>query len=1398
MKLIPIANAKGTKQLIDKNSLNDYYKTLETNVNNRLKSRLQEEKVNAAQQAAAEAQAASDKANSFGGLALETGKGVLDILKNLGINLVGTTKAVGADVLNVLQPWKSPDQQIKSVSFGGQEFQTPSSKGAEAGRLAAQGQYEQAAGKLGEAGLDIISTVYTPFKGVSILKGGKIVNGVLQGALTGGVYGSGYGLTQGLSEGKDAAGVLKSTVEGGAIGTAAGGVLGGGTGLIGKIFARKQELKVNDNALVEIAGKPKTQADFLASRQNLSVVPMEDLGKDINGDKVISRLEWNYKKNRGIIMATPKANEANIAHEIGHYLEKTYPDMPAQFKSEVVKLSGGNNTLNEDFAYSIMRVLTDPEARTLAPELTKRVEEIGIKPSDFAKAEPTVKTETAPVAEKPVKEKPITVQDYIKTKKENIKVENSLLADIKSKEKTVKQMEQGYLQDEKANFAMLREQTPFSYDPDLEYQYGSFKDLIRRFKTEKQREAILNGDVDQIKRVLGHKVQPEQIDHIFYSQDQSENEVLDMFRAQLEQDKNRPTRDTIAESAKRRMASEPDYLKAQDELQAARDKYDAHIAEQNKTIDTVNRDLTMQTAPSAVLDDAKVVYQKARANGKSKVLAEKEAVAKVEHYEATVDKQAKDVPVIKTIKETRTIPTGPTPKEKVKTEGIKWDSLNTSDETKNVLDKVFAENDQFRSVRPSRTNKDILEGARALDINVNDPKQLDAFLSNMPNANVAVKLKQMMVDSASDLMNYLKTVDSGHLTESQLKTIRDKFLRTQAIAKSFAGIRTEASHLFRSMGLEVFEGENMTELATALKGIVPEADGDALKFLSKSQKVIAPTAGSTATSVWYNSILSGWKTWARNILDNTGILATETFSKAANPMTAKESARFVAGLFRAFPEAVKRSKNVLFGKTEITGKLDAKTIGKWQWQINHPKLNFLLTEISGRALESQDAFFGTLVEEAQKNASRWEGALTKAGVSDDAAKQLDKAFNQYFAERTTYRNTPTGYIGAASAQIGGLTKRVPPLRFIIPFVRVVANVIDRKVDYLPFLNIFRTFGKKYINEEASHILKKTTISPALYDELTPLIAKRLKQQQLGRLYLGTLATIGFYGLAQQGKVSGGGPADKNKRKQMIETGWRPYSIKIGDTWYPYNYFGPLSGILAAVGEINDKQVFGAKKDDYYKRISKGLVGFTGSMLNQSFLSGVSDLMDVVNGYLAPDQYIRNLVVGIVPIPAMYTQTAQLFDRRSFDVKTFSEALQYKLGITKNLTPRLNALGEEIRTDLIYGISPSEERNNLSKEFDKRGFKVNIPAANTTLNGVPMTREQLFRYTIIRGELIKKNAQNILTAVDKQKDQNLKERSFSNAIDDLGQLAKRQLSKELGIPFKASTQSVPAPKIPIKL
>jgi hypothetical protein len=171
------------------------------------------------EKALAEAQKYAESAKFWETIAHPSGA-----LKSIGTEIVGTTKAVGADIVNVLTPWdKTP---IQEVQFGGKTFQTPSAKGAEAGLLAREGQYKKAAGKLGDSVLDIVSTVTPASITIKALKAGSILRAMVGAGAATAPIGAGYGATSAMQDGAGTGGILKGAATGAGIAFAGGATIG--------------------------------------------------------------------------------------------------------------------------------------------------------------------------------------------------------------------------------------------------------------------------------------------------------------------------------------------------------------------------------------------------------------------------------------------------------------------------------------------------------------------------------------------------------------------------------------------------------------------------------------------------------------------------------------------------------------------------------------------------------------------------------------------------------------------------------------------------------------------------------------------------------------------------------------------------------------------------------------------------------------------------------------------------------------------------------------------------------------------------------------------------------------------------------------------------------------------
>jgi len=1307
-----------------------------------------------------------------------------------GEDIVKAIESNNKSILGWRQLMKeSPERQENSAKMIRELMERNAELAEQAGGDVKNITNRQIAGVAAEVAIDFATAggevvLAKAFKGTKAI---KTISPLLVGTGLGSVYGITGELQQKEAPTKEQ--LAKSAAIGGALGLGLSLASRGAGKLFRKIFHKpktKEAAKIAKATTPQKGVPPKgvDLADWFRVKDDVSVNVQKRLGKDLEGNEIISRLEWDYKGGKGELLVTQKVKKENLAHEAGHYLAKTEEGIEKKFLDEVTAITGGNKNINEDFADAVRDVILKPEVSAKAPGLTKFIQEQGIKvksPKVVVKETPAIKKIAKEVKEAPVKK----VAEEVKPKEIPAKKPEKLESlakeakKFKSAEEFVGVQKPLYHRTKEKfdRFDLKKQKTGtekgmhFYHDKSdamtLESEIRFGKKLKKVYVKGKIARLTLNPQPDVVPFVgkRGEELRKGLMKRGYIGHQSFDETVI-----------YRPEKDIYT---KQQLT---DIYK-----QAVKEAKPIVKPPAKSAVEIVQK---VKKAPTVVQQEVKKTHKAGLDKGLSEPQAKAEAVKKVIVYEKKVDKLASKNAVINSlIRERR----GTTPRKRVETTGINWSKVNTSEGTEKILDKVFHDNKQFKGARPSRTNKDIVEGARMVNIDPNDKVGLDNLLKTMPNANTAHKLKQMMVDSAADLKNYIDTIgDFGLASRGQLKTLKAKFMRTQSISKAFSGMRTESSHLLRSMGIEVVEGENdiLAELGKGLQRASRESGKemniDTLsKFMSKGNKMVEATLADKALAIWYNSILSGWKTWTRNIMDTGLSLFAETISKVANPAAWKEAPEFVAGLIKNLRYSIPDAYAVLKGKRVVqkytTRGATSQNIFKNKW-VN------TFFELSGRVLDAQDVVYSGSIKRVDNGTTKF---LKKYGISGGTAEELNKAIKEQFAERVTYRNKPLGPIGKVSGSLGELTNKVKVLKLFAPFTKVVANVLDRKVDYMPFLNLMRTFNttltknqrggyRGYLAQEAEVILRKTEIPRHKWDDLMPVLVKRLKHQQLGRLYLGTMVTIGAQGLAQKGLISGDGPSNLNQKRQLQAAGWRPFSIKVGGYWIPYKYFGPLSGILAANGSIADEMKYNKRDTRTWEKIVDGLHGFAGATLDQSFMSGISGFFELMTGKINKDRWARNFFTGIIPYPALLQQTQSAIDGKSYDVQTMTEAIAYKFGFYKNLTPRLTALGEEIRSDLIYGITPSEIQDNLQSEFEKRGVKVSLPAKTTKLGDNSMTREQLWEYTKLRGEKIKRNSDKIFKAMDKEETQELKEKEFQSWIDKAGEEVKTDMKEKYDI------------------
>lgn len=307
-----------------------------------------------------------------------------------------------------------------------------------------------------------------------------------------------------------------------------------------------------------------------------------------------------------------------------------------------------------------------------------------------------------------------------------------------------------------------------------------------------------------------------------------------------------------------------------------------------------------------------------------------------------------------------------------------------------------------------------------------------------------------------------------------------------------------------------------------------------------------------------------------------------------------------------------------------------------------------------------------------------------------------------FAVEATYNGKPRGLLGKISNAVSLVGHEYPATRLVVPFTKIVANVFNRKLDYIPGVALWRAReGQR--NEFYS--------SP--------------EQKKLGiiRGNIGALSAVVIFSLAEAGvlELYGGGPSDDDKRKQLRETGWKPNSIKIGDKYFNYANT-PIGLLLGIIGNVMDWRRYEKDSTKTSERDVMDTAGFAlqalvSYMASQSFLSGVQSFMAGLTkgtmGEATFKKFVANTAAGVtVPMVGLMRDIDALFDDTLRSAKSMKEAFLAATPFARYANrPVLNAFGEEIHTGRIRPLTRfvSNARNDKAwNTVAELGLRVPVP------------------------------------------------------------------------------------------
>ena len=304
------------------------------------------------------------------------------------------------------------------------------------------------------------------------------------------------------------------------------------------------------------------------------------------------------------------------------------------------------------------------------------------------------------------------------------------------------------------------------------------------------------------------------------------------------------------------------------------------------------------------------------------------------------------------------------------------------------------------------------------------------------------------------------------------------------------------------------------------------------------------------------------------------------------------------------------------------------------WQRKIARQPWLRTGVTG--MSSIDAYTDTFMGTFQSRLAAYDEVFTKYGKSLDPEVFTQKLKN---AEELNYSKMfdkqgllKEGAAKRASGEIAlnlddGFSKainpwlnKMPVLKSLMMFPRTSMNQLKLAMSYTP-VSLIPGIGKygdvlMAARTNDMELIKKTLLDHGVknFDETPEAMAifRNLKDEYEGRLMMGAGTTALAYMYAMSGGVRGNGPVNHNELIKLKKRGWKPNTVKIGNSWVSYKGIPMVEQFLNLMGDMAFYQTaLGSNMTEELH--SKVMWTIAATYLNQSPLQGIEPIAAMVRG-----------------------------------------------------------------------------------------------------------------------------------------------------------------------------------------
>lgn len=677
---------------------------------------------------------------------------------------------------------------------------------------------------------------------------------------------------------------------------------------------------------------------------------------------------------------------------------------------------------------------------------------------------------------------------------------------------------------------------------------------------------------------------------------------------------------------------------------------------------------------------------------------------------------------------------------------INLNKIDSPDQVKNVIDEIAENNDGFidarRGVVKFGSDGEELR-ALAKETGLTEDSLINRKSGSAFNAETAYAARVLNIESATNLTKLAKKSQGTDATPEDMFAFEEALNRHVAIQEQIAGITAEAGRTLRSFRETVASadvlksraikdyiqakggGDKIEEMATFISNLdTPE---QVAKF---TKDAVKPKFKDKLQELWINSLLSSPSTHIVNVVSNGIVAATRmpeyavasllgAGRKGSDKVSFTETGGRIYGSMYGFLDGMRAFKDALIDPKSVD---DPLTKLELQRQNSISGIKGEVIRLPGRFLTAEDQLFKSVGyrqelwgQAIRKAKSEGKGIKRAYEIMDEPAKNFPDI--ELTARDTARYQTFTNPLGPTGQAVQKIIQNHPWTRYIAPFVRTPVNIVKYAGQRTP-LGVFAKSYKEAIKKGGA----EADIARA-------------------RVIVGSTAMASIAMLANDGLVTGRGPADYREKSILRETGWQPYSIRIGDSYYAYNRFEPVGILFGLAADWSDIYKYVNKEITEENELELGelatmlAASFTENITNKTFLTGISDFINVM---FNPDRYgeasIQRFLASFVPTASYYVRKNS--DPLIRDSQSVMDAFYNRIpGLSTELPARRNVFGEERRFQ--EGAAP-EFLGNVGKTFspvakstitndvvfnELARLKITPSTPKRTIGGVDLTPKQ---------------------------------------------------------------------------